>query len=92
MLKVDQFKFAGGEGNTQFGSNLIDSSSYGPLLPRLQELWLQTQLRRLVPSKEFEHKSLMPSLKEVENSLLEKHNLVFIPDDMEKKLNEIPGK
>ena len=63
---VDQFKFAGGEGNTQFGSNIIDSSSYPPLQSRLQEMW------RL--------------------SLLEDHENVFIPEDMEKKLAEIPGK
>ena len=94
MVRIEQFKFAGGEGNTQFGSNVIDSSTYPPLQPRLQELCRLSQVRTLLHGKNGEPQGDgdIPGFTEIERTLLENHDHVFIPEDMEKKLVEIPGK
>ena len=97
VMKIDLFKFAGGEGNTQFGSDVIDSSKYPPLQPRLHELCTLSQFKTLLYDKSFDAReeeggNKLSSIKELERILLENHEPVFIPEDMGKKLATIPGK
>lgn len=86
MLHIDQFKFAGGEGNTQFGSDIIDSSTYPPLQHRLKELWRQKQLVTMLHIDSHTLRFL-----EIEKILLEDHRSAFIPEITEKLLADIPG-
>ena len=86
ILNIDQFKFAGGEGNTQFGSDIIDSSTYPPLQHRLKELWRQKQLMKMLHCDSHTSRFL-----EIEKILLEDHESVFIPEVTEKLLADIPG-
>ncbi|XP_068673312.1 uncharacterized protein [Montipora foliosa] len=90
MLNIDQFKFAGGEGNTQFGGDIIDSSTYPPLQHRLQELHRQSQLMSLADKKESGIDPHTSGLLEIENILLEDHESVFIPQAMKSLLDDIP--
>ena len=97
VMKIDLFKFAGGEGNTQFGSDVIDSSKYPPLQPRLHELCTLSQFKTLLYDKSFDARKAedgnkLSTIKQLERTLLENHESVFIPEDMEKKLATIPGK
>ncbi|XP_022786682.1 uncharacterized protein LOC111326864 [Stylophora pistillata] len=82
FIDIHHFKFAGGEGNTQFGGNIIDASTYPPLQQRLRALWWDTQLRTLLDNGR--------SCQELHKTLLRSHEKVFVPDEMEKKLAEIP--
>ena len=96
-MKIDLFKFAGGEGNTQFGSDVIDSSKYPPLQPRLHELCTLSQFKTLLYDKSFDARKAedgnkLSTIKQLERTLVENHESVFIPEDMEKKLATIPGK
>ncbi|XP_029204473.2 uncharacterized protein LOC114968499 isoform X1 [Acropora millepora] len=85
ILNIDQFKFAGGEGNTQFGSDIIDSSTYPPLQQRLKELWRQKQLMTMLHCDSHTSRFL-----EIEKILLEDHESVFIPEVTENLLADIP--
>ena len=96
-MKIDLFKFAGGDGNTQFGSDIIDSSKYSPLQPRLHELCTLSQFKTLLHDKSFDAREAeggnkLSSIKKLERTLLENHEPIFIPEHMEKKLARIPGK
>lgn len=86
ILNIDQFKFAGGEGNTQFGSDIIDSSTYPPLQHRLKELWRQKQLMTMLHCDSHTSRFL-----EIEKILLEDHESAFIPEVTVKLLGDIPG-
>ncbi|XP_020632664.1 uncharacterized protein LOC110069480 isoform X2 [Orbicella faveolata] len=87
LISIEEFKFAGGEGNTQFGSDVTDSSACPQFKARLQQLWRAGQLRKQLVGGEAN----VPDGKEAESLMLHNHNQIFIPDDMERKLAEIPG-
>ncbi|KAJ7337123.1 hypothetical protein OS493_009975 [Desmophyllum pertusum] len=84
VIKIQQFKFAGGEGNTQFGSNVIDSSTYPLLMPRLNELSNLTQWKSLLWDGDISDN------KEIERTLTKSYGKVSIPEIMQQKLVEIP--
>ena len=96
VIDIHHFKFAGGEGNTQFGSDITDVSTYPPLQTRLRELWRLAQLRKLFGQEsscqESQGDGSTSNYNQIEKAMLKSHDNVFVPDDMEKKLAEIPGK
>ena len=55
VINIDEFKFAGGEGNTQFGSDVTDSSTHPQLKSRLWQLWREGQLRKQLVEGNGEH-------------------------------------
>lgn len=96
LINIYHFKFAGGEGNTQFGGDITDASTYPPLQQRLRELWWIAQLRSLLGNaqsfQESHEDGSNLNFNEINKTLLRSHEKVFVPDEMEKKLAEIPGK
>ena len=96
MINIYHFKFAGGEGNTQFGGDISDASTYPSLQQRLRELWWIAQLRSLLDNaqsfQESHEDGSNLNFNEINKTLLRSHEKVFVPDEMEKKLAEIPGK
>lgn len=55
VINIDEFKFAGGEGNTQFGSDVTDSSTHPQLKSRLWQLWRAEQLGTQLAEGDTEH-------------------------------------
>lgn len=55
LISIEEFKFAGGEGNTQFGSDVTDSSACPQFKARLQQLWRAGQLRKQLVGGNSEH-------------------------------------
>ena len=99
VIKVNEFKFAGGEGNTQFGSDIIDSCTYPPLHASLMKLWRLSQVNTLLRDTSCHDSAgldqsltCVTDVGQIESSLLKNHEYVFITEDMEQKLAEIPGK
>ncbi|XP_078365414.1 uncharacterized protein LOC144649723 isoform X2 [Oculina patagonica] len=87
VINIDHFKFAGGEGNTQFGTDLVDSSTLPQLQSRLRQLWRIGQLR--IQFDDAQEEANFPDTKKTKRLLLKSHDSVYIPKDMERKLAEI---